>query len=598
MIRFKIDKSDTAALTFEHWGIFVVAFVCILASIVSDFLWARDYFISHLVQVLFVLMIFVVYIGFAVTMAVGMLRPPVLKVLGAYVKRHNPGRLSASLAHQNKAHFLFFPSIYWALRRWFVFTSLWIMLLSFLIFLLWERFRARFTLVIFVLVILLLYRRFRQKWIVLAIAALCGVGAWFLSEGNDDSGRIILLLLSLIGLTLAVLLRNDGIKASKGTAFYVAGALVFLQLLFGSVIIEKKFFGGSLDLPESNMILYPSENDAQRKQFSFGKWWEFISPSMSYTKSQIYDFEVSDSQGKVYFIDKEKRQVGYVKMQKRSDHLEWKKKHYGWMEQIIIGRENNLPQGALTGSIYVNYQGAPMELDSLTLAIKRQCPGPMFWQDVPMPYWWQRTIDIKALPNTEYIAEIIESTPYFYIQHPKSCKVKAIAIETGSPYQVLCSEKISTCYVSGWRTSNYLSEIKYVPQTLDLKTRGMYVGPFAMGMDFNSDHSNLLVPRPLAGTIDVIDTATFQRIRRIPSISMVRQLAYCPSMNWIFAAHFFNGNILVYDYVTGKRLGQIRIGNFIRKVYWDPNLKCLFANDNFHVYKFTISDIHAFLFDF
>jgi hypothetical protein len=172
---------------------------------------------------------------------------------------------------------------------------------------------------------------------------------------------------------------------------------------------------------------------------------------------------------------------------------------------------------------------------------------------------------------------------YFYWMNVADCELHKMSMDTLRPWGMICPEETRKCYVSGWKSSYTLSEISFSPNGDLIVSRGLSLGFYSLALYYDEENHKLLVTRPLAGTLDVVDVAHFQRERRIPVTSMARAVALIPEADLMLVAEFFFGTVYIHRYSTGEELARFEAGKFVRELIWDKQLQELIIVSEYHI---------------
>ena len=289
----------------------------------------------------------------------------------------------------------------------------------------------------------------------------------------------------------------------------------------------------------------------------------------------IYDFKIDSRNKLLYFSDKgDPGAVGKVDLTSGITYLS-KRIFYG-LEQLVLSEDSKY--------VYAyNKIGESVvpEIDTTTLEPIRLCKA-----EGSVTF-----IDMAATPFPEYLVAIKEYEPRVFWLNKKTCEMKILLTHTWDPYQVICHDKQLKCYISGWFYSATLSEISIFPNRVPENSRHRLLGPFSIGMALDRDNNKLYISRPLVGCIDVIDVITFKRIRRIPCAPMVRAVACAPNLDLLFLPTYFEGVLYIHSISTGKKLGQLHVGKYVREIVWDEVLETLFISDIDTIYSINAGEI-------
>lgn len=213
-----------------------------------------------------------------------------------------------------------------------------------------------------------------------------------------------------------------------------------------------------------------------------------------------------------------------------------------------------------------------------SIELDHYCPVPNFMYEV------------KDIPFSGYIG-LLHSMEnpfppnwrYFYWMNPDDCELHRMSMDTLRPWGMICPEETHKCYVSGWKSSYTLSEISFSHNGQPLFSRGLDLGFYSLALYYDEENNKLLVTRPLAGTIDVVDVARFQRERRIPITSMARAVAIIQEADLLLVAEFFYGTVYIHRYSTGEELARFEGGKFVRELIWDKQLQELVIVSEYHI---------------
>jgi hypothetical protein len=95
----------------------------------------------------------------------------------------------------------------------------------------------------------------------------------------------------------------------------------------------------------------------------------------------------------------------------------------------------------------------------------------------------------------------------------------------------------------------------------------------------------------MSGTLDVIDTSSLRRERRVRVPPMVRAIAYWPEADIVFAAQQFAGRVHLIRLSSGEEVATFRVGGSIREVVWSAEHQTLFVLNHNRLFRFTRDDL-------
>lgn len=321
---------------------------------------------------------------------------------------------------------------------------------------------------------------------------------------------------------------------------------------------------------------------------SAGMYMKIASDS-EHAVHQFYDIVPDPGSKRLYFTDKEPRHVGYIDL----ESLETTSRHVGWLEQMVVERSGEYE----LDSVYINLRSGVTRLDPDSLEVEKACLFLIVHDLQELPKGL-RIVDMEAVPFAGFegsIGAIIEYSRHFYLQDARTCKIEPVKMPTMLPYETLCSKSLGRCWVSGWLASSTLTEISIDERSGKPTVRGLLVGLWSLGMLLLPSDEKLLVVRPLAASIDIIDTTSFSRVSRIPAPPMARNIAYSPELGLLFVPEYFYGRVHLLDVDSGAEVGEFQIGPYVREIVWNSELGALFVADARRLYRFTIKDLEQVL---
>jgi len=99
----------------------------------------------------------------------------------------------------------------------------------------------------------------------------------------------------------------------------------------------------------------------------------------------------------------------------------------------------------------------------------------------------------------------------------------------------------------------YLLRLRIDYETYAYDIDRLPVGFFSFGLFYHQPSGLLYVSRPLLGLVDVIDVRRFERIQRLRTPMLVREIAVSGDGKLLFAANYFTGTLWVVRTDSGER---------------------------------------------
>ncbi|MDP8222560.1 MAG: hypothetical protein P9L99_04315 [Candidatus Lernaella stagnicola] len=294
---------------------------------------------------------------------------------------------------------------------------------------------------------------------------------------------------------------------------------------------------------------------------------------------RLYDIKIDAANRLLFFSEKNARLIGRINLDDGSYRLSPQYPEHP--EQIAL-----VDDGRTVASYFRLWEKEKHELilfDAKSLAVKKRCSF-VDW------------VDLAATPYPGFLAGIRERPePEFSWINLERCEREVWPTDTSWPFQVLCAASGGRCYVSGWILSHFLTEVTIGEGPRPVGNRHVGLGAFALGMALDEAGRRLYVTRPLAGSVDIVDTYSLRRVGRLPSPPMVRALAVAPEHDLIFLPVYYDGIVYVKRLSDGRTLGRFRVGHMVREVIWSPEAGGLFLLSERTVWRLTTQNLLAWL---
>ena len=280
---------------------------------------------------------------------------------------------------------------------------------------------------------------------------------------------------------------------------------------------------------------------------------------------QIYDIKYSAYNNSLYFSEKLDGIIGRLHVP--TDEISFSGQFFKGTEQLVLINDKKMiaTNSNAYGPVRVSV------VDAITLNPNYYCPNLQFFNDL-----------VEA-PSHKFLGAVENGINNFYLININNCSKTTIDTNTSNPYQILCSKLLNKCYIDGWTLSGTLSEISFDEKGYPIASRGLYIGPFSLGMAFDKNDERLFIARPIIGMIDVISTETFKRISRIPCAKLVRPVVYIPDMDFLIAVSFYSGQADVIHVKTQKVIAKFFVGTTVRDVIWVKEFETIYFAAQNHI---------------
>lgn len=183
---------------------------------------------------------------------------------------------------------------------------------------------------------------------------------------------------------------------------------------------------------------------------------------------------------------------------------------------------------------------------------------------------------LDATDAGDLIYATMEPAPGVFILDPHTGPIRSHTFGVPFlfwPYDVECAPD-GRVFVSNWITSPMFIRLGGGRSGLPIKHR--VHGFFNAGMALDPAGKRIFLARTFFRRIDVMDMDTLRVVDEIPSLFGIRELAFAPERNLLFAPSFFTGDVQIVDLSRRRYFVPFNAGRQVRSVIWEPHRKALY----------------------
>ena len=205
-----------------------------------------------------------------------------------------------------------------------------------------------------------------------------------------------------------------------------------------------------------------------------------------------------------------------------------------------------------------------------------------------LPLYDAKTLAFKRLLTREsydYIAADEKGDSLYATSEPHS-KISIVNLLNGSirkytfghsllywPYDVDCGPR-NQVFISNWISSPMFVKMDAGRPAPVFHKK--HHGFFSAGMALDPAGNRIFLARTFFRRIDVLDMDTLEVVDEIPSLFGIRELAYSPERDLIFAPSFFTGDVQIVDLKRRRYFTPFNAGRRVRSVFWEPRTQTLY----------------------
>lgn len=183
---------------------------------------------------------------------------------------------------------------------------------------------------------------------------------------------------------------------------------------------------------------------------------------------------------------------------------------------------------------------------------------------------------LAATAQGDRIYTTIEPVPQVTLSDPRRGVMRRLVYGVPFlfwPYDVECAPD-GRVFISNWITSPMFVTLSAHESMRPIRRK--VHGFFNAGMALDPAGNRIFLARTFFGRVDVLAMDTLQVVDRIPSLFGIRELAYAPEFNLLFAPSFFTGDVQVIDLSRRRYSVPFNAGRQVRSTVWEPNRRTLY----------------------